>query len=162
VTLAHDFADATTSDIDSIRELWGLANAVRGARVDRVSIDVSDFTAYGADYLTADEGALKAAVRQLFGLPPAKAPGATRTVAAAPVTSVAPPPKPVLYSDGGRAASLLEPLVPRMRRCVPTELPPGYGWPDDEPARAYALDGHPAVALYATSGSGHSLLWMFT
>jgi LCP family protein required for cell wall assembly len=159
VKLAHDFADATTSDIDSIRELWGLANAVRGARVDRISIAVSDFTAYGADYLTADEGALKAAVRQLFGLPPAKVPGATRTVAAAPVT---PPPKPVLYPDGGRGASLLQPLVPRMRRCVPTELPPGYGWPYEDAARVYPLDGHPAVALYATAGSGRSLLWMFT
>ncbi len=84
VRLAHDFADATTSDIDSVRELWGLANAVRGARVDRVTIDVSDFTAYGADYLTADDAQLKAAVRALFGLPPARVAGTTRTIAAAP------------------------------------------------------------------------------
>jgi hypothetical protein len=66
-----------------------------------------------------------------------------------------------LQPDGGRAASLLDPLVPGMRRCVPTGLPAGYWWPDGA-ARSYVLDGHPAIALYATAGSGRSALWSFT
>jgi hypothetical protein len=49
-----------------------------------------------------------------------------------------------------------------MRRCVPTALPRGYYWPYQDAARAYAIDGHPAIALYATAGSGRSLLWTFT
>jgi hypothetical protein len=48
-----------------------------------------------------------------------------------------------------------------MRRCVPTQLPPGYRWPEGA-ARSYVLDGHPAIALYATAGSGRSALWTFT
>jgi hypothetical protein len=48
-----------------------------------------------------------------------------------------------------------------MRRCVPTELPPGYRWPTGA-ARGYVLDGHPALALYATAGSGHSAVWTMT
>ena len=67
-----------------------------------------------------------------------------------------------LEPDGGRAAALLQPLVKGMRRCVPTALPPGFTWPYEDAARAYALEGHPAIALDATAGSGHSILWMFT
>ena len=48
-----------------------------------------------------------------------------------------------------------------MRRCVPSELPPGYRWPDGA-ARSYTLHGHPAIALYSTAGSGRSALWTFT
>jgi LCP family protein required for cell wall assembly len=158
IHIAHDFADATTSDIDSVRELWGLANALRGASVQRFTIDASDMTLYGAAYLSADETQLRTAVRELYGIPAhasdgTAAPASVRTQTSAQVA---------LYPDGGRAAALLQTLDPRMRRCVPSELPPGYGWPYQDAARAYVLDGHPAIAMYATSGSGHSLLWMFT
>jgi polyisoprenyl-teichoic acid--peptidoglycan teichoic acid transferase len=158
IHLAHDFADATTSDIDSVRELWGLANAVRGARVQRFTIDATDMTLYGAAYLSADQTQLRTAVRELYGLP-AHASGAV--VAAAAVRTPASA-HVVLYPDGGRAAALLQPLDPSMRRCVPKVLPAGYGWPSQDAARAYVLDRHPAIAMYATSGSGHSVLWMFT
>src|SRR5262249_20935084 len=161
IHLAHDFADATTSDIDSVRELWGLANAVRGARVERITIDAADMTLYGAAYLSADQAQLSTAVRELYGLP-AHAPSSAGVAAAsAPVRTQAST-QVAVYPDGGRAAALLQRLDPRMRRCVPTALPPGYGWPYQDAARAYVLDGHPAIAMYATSGSRHSVLWMFT
>ena len=38
----------------------------------------------------------------------------------------------------------------------------GYWWPSDEPARSYVLSGHPAIAAWATAGSGRSLLYTFT
>jgi polyisoprenyl-teichoic acid--peptidoglycan teichoic acid transferase len=161
IHLAHDFADATTSDIDGVRELWGLANAVRGARVQPITIDATDMTLYGAAYLSADQAQLRTAVRELYGLP-AHAPSSA-VVAAVPAPVRTPASTQVaLYPDVGRAAALLQPLDPRMRRCVPTALPPGYGWPYHDAARAYVLDGHPAIAMYATSASGHSVLWMFT
>src|SRR5262245_13242444 len=159
IHIAHDFADATTSDIDSVRELWGLANAVRGARVQRLTIEAADFNAFGADYLTADETQLKTAVRQLYGL---RVRTPTRSVVGAARPASSGGAEAQLYSDGGRAAALLEPLQPRMRRCVPASLPPGYWWPSQDAARQYVVDGHPAVAMYASSGSGRSLLWMFT
>jgi LCP family protein required for cell wall assembly len=161
IHLAHDFADATTSDIDSVRELWGLANAVRGARVQRITIDATDMTLYGAAYLSGDQTQLRTAVRELYGLPAHVPSSAVVAAAPAPVRTPAST-QVALYPDGGRAAALLQPLDARMRRCVPKALPPGYGWPYRDAARAYVLDGHPAIAMYATSGSGHSILWMFT
>ena len=46
--------------------------------------------------------------------------------------------------------------------CTPTALPPGFFWPEADGARGYRLAGHPAAALYATRGSGRSVLWMWT
>jgi LCP family protein required for cell wall assembly len=155
--LALDFAEATTSDISSFRELWSLADAARSARVARMTVPAADTTLYGAYYLTASDAQLRSAVAWLLGTRPAKAPPARHAALAG--RRVAPPVR--LWPDGGRAADLLAPLHPRMRRCVPGALPPGYRWPDGA-ARAYAIDGHPAIALYATAGSGRALLWTFT
>jgi LCP family protein required for cell wall assembly len=158
--LAKHFAAATTSDIDSFRELWSLARAIRGARIERFTIDGVETTLYGADYLTADEAELRAAAGRLLGVHRSPAP---RTVLGAPAATTAQAVEEAqLYADGGRAAGLLQPLAAGMRRCVPTELPPGYAWPYEHAARAYVLDGHPAIALYATAGSGRSALWTFT
>jgi LCP family protein required for cell wall assembly len=154
--LARDFAAATTSDISSFGELWGFAQAVRDARgIVRTTVPGEDVVLYGADYLQASEAQLKGAVARLLG--------AAQTVSAAqkpPAPRAAPQPVRLL-PDGGQAAQLLAGLVPRMRRCVPSQLPPGYRWPEGA-ARAYVLDGHPAIALYATAGSGRSALWTFT
>jgi len=50
-----------------------------------------------------------------------------------------------------------------MLHCRPTALPPGYHWPPREEARnAYKLRGHQALAVYATAGSGRSILWTWT
>jgi LCP family protein required for cell wall assembly len=149
--LARDFAAATTSDLSSLREVWSLAQAARGARLQRLTVDASDVVYYGADYLAADENQLKTSVARWLGVPQ-RPTGSTRHEAVAP-----PPPR--LYANDARA--LLKGLQPGMRRCVPTELPSGYRWPDGA-ARAYVIDGHPAIALYATAGSGHSAVWTFT
>lgn len=66
-----------------------------------------------------------------------------------------------MVSDGGRGAALLASVGNGIRRCAPSKLPPGYVWPDGA-ARAYAIDGHPALAMYATAGSGRSALLMET
>ncbi len=151
--LARDFADATTSDISSFRELWGLANAVRDSRgIERMTVAGEDVVLYGADYLAASQPQLKAAVGRLLGVL-AKAAPPREVAVAAPAAAV--------RLEPSSAAPLLDGLVPGMRRCVPAALPPGYGWPEGA-ARSYTLDGHPAIALYATAGSGRSALWTFT
>jgi LCP family protein required for cell wall assembly len=154
--LARDFAQATTSDVSSFGEVWSLANALRDARsVVRLTVSGSDVVLYGADYVSAGESELKTAVARWLGV---RRPGAAKPPRQ---EAVSPPPALQLASDYGRAKELLRPLVPAMRRCVPTELPVGYRWPDGA-ARSYVLDGHPAIALYATAGSGRSALWTFT
>jgi LCP family protein required for cell wall assembly len=154
--LARDFAQATTSDVSSLGEVWSLANALRDARsVVRLTVSGSDLVLYGADYVSAGESELKTAVARWLGV---RRPGAAKPPRQ---EAVSPPPALQLASDYGRAKELLRPLVPAMRRCVPTELPVGYRWPDGA-ARSYVLDGHPAIALYATAGSGRSALWTFT
>jgi LCP family protein required for cell wall assembly len=156
--LARDFAAATTSDISSFGELWSLANAVRDTRgIERTTVAGADVVLYGADYLQASEQQLGDAVAQLLGVR-----RAAPRKPAAPVSRPRTPAPPVrLLADGGAARSLLAGLVPRMRRCAPSELPPGFRWPA-EAARSYVLAGHPAIALYATAGSGRSALWTFT
>jgi polyisoprenyl-teichoic acid--peptidoglycan teichoic acid transferase len=151
--LARDFAQATTSDIASFRELWGLANAVRDAHgIERMTVPGEDVVLYGADYLAASQPQLKSAVGRLLGVR-VKPPARRVAVAAAAPRAVR------LEPDS--AQPLLAGLVPGMRRCVPSELPPGYRWPDGA-ARSYTLHGHPAIALYATASSGRSALWTFT
>jgi hypothetical protein len=70
-------------------------------------------------------------------------------------------PAPQLVADGGRGRALLASAANGIRACAPAALPPGFFWRSDS-ARSYAIAGHPAIALYATAGSGDSLLWMFT
>jgi LCP family protein required for cell wall assembly len=152
--LARDFAQATTSDVSSFGEVWSLAGALAGARtLQRLTVDASDVVLYGADYLAADETQLKTSVARWLGVPRRSGGGPPRGVAVSP-----PPPARLLPAD---ARDLLRGLKPGMRRCVPTELPPGYRWPDGA-ARGYVLEGHPALALYATAGSGHSAVWTMT
>ena len=85
--------------------------------------------------------------------PAAPRPRARRPPAAAPVA---------LDDDGGVGRGLVAPLAEGMRGCVPTKLPSGYRWPSHDAARRYPLAGHPAIAAYATAGSGTSVLWMET
>lgn len=153
--LARDFAKATTSDISSFGEVWSLANAAASAHLERLTVEGADATINGAYYIEASDDTLKTAVARWLGVR-RRAGGGGRTVL------VSSPPGPVqLVPDAGRAKALLDPLVPKMRRCVPRELPAGYWWPDGA-ARSYTLAGHPAIALYATAGSGRSALWTFT
>jgi hypothetical protein len=66
-----------------------------------------------------------------------------------------------MVADGGRSRALLASVADGIRTCAPTQLPPGFFWPTGA-SRSYAIAGHPAIALYATAGSGDSVLWMFT
>jgi LCP family protein required for cell wall assembly len=155
---ARAFAAATTSDIDSLGELWWLYRAVHGTssqHLVRRTLQAHDIVLYGADYVQATVAEKRAAVRALYHLP-----GAHREHALAhiPVARHAPP---RLVPDGGRGVALLRSRVP-IRRCAPTALPPGYVWPATDAARSYTLAGHPAIAAWASAGSGRSILWMWT
>jgi len=159
--LAFSIAKATTSDISGLGEVLSLARAVHdtpSSRVYRTTIPVSDLFLYGADYLQATPSQLRSAVRAWLGVTTPRRPGGrpgARRPAAVPST----PPR--LVADGGRGRSLLASVANGIRTCAPTQLPPGFWWPSDA-ARSYVIAKHPATALYATAGSGDSLLWMFT
>jgi LCP family protein required for cell wall assembly len=157
--LAFAVAKATTSDIDGLGEVLSLARAVHdtpSSDVVRTTVSASDLVLYGADYLSATPGQLRATVRAWLGV---KSPRPRTTRPAGPRATPAPPPR--LYADGGRGRALLTSVANGIRTCAPAELPPGFFWRSDS-ARSYAIEGHPAIALYATAGSGDSLLWMFT
>ncbi len=159
---ARSFARATTSDISSLGELWWLFQAVHSTparSLERRTLAVQDLTLYGADYLDATAAERRRAVHVLYATPrvhhtaPADRSGPARSAGARTAAALVP--------DGGEGKSLLGPRVP-IRRCAPTALPRGYAWGAVDPARSYALDGHPAIAAWATAGSGHSILWMWT
>ncbi len=159
---AETFAKATTSDISSLSELWWLFRAVHGtstANLGRETLQAQDLTLYGAFYLSATDAQRQTAVRALFAAPTHRA---TRSSKVSPAVSPVPRTEPIgLVPDGGVGERLLRSLVP-IRRCAPTELPAGYWWPTAEPARSYVLAGHPAIAAWATAGSGRSVLYTWT
>jgi LCP family protein required for cell wall assembly len=157
--LAFAVAKATTSDIDGLGEVLSLARAVHdtpSGNVERTTVSASDLVLYGADYLSATPSQLRATVRAWLG---AKSPPPKPARPAQEKPASAPPPQ--LVADGGRGKALLASVANGIRTCAPTQLPPGFFWRSDS-ARSYAIAGHPAIALYATAGSGDSLLWMFT
>ena len=157
--LAFSLAKATTSDISSLGQILSLARAIHEttpSQVVRATVEATDFTEYGADYVASTPAQLRATIRSWEGLKPAKR-QVTRRVSA-PRTH---PPVPALLSDGGRGRALLASVANGIRTCAPSRLPPRFWWPSGA-ARAYVLAHHPAVAAYATSGSGDSILWMYT
>jgi LCP family protein required for cell wall assembly len=155
--LALAVAKATTSDISSLGEIFSLARAIHdtaAAGVVRLTVPAESLVLYGADYLTADHAELAGVVRRWLGLTSArKHPAPPRNTDVIPRADLA--------SDGGRGAALLASLDTGLRTCAPTALPGGFWWPTGA-ARSYTLAGHPAIALYATAGSGDSVLWMYT
>jgi LCP family protein required for cell wall assembly len=158
---AEAFAKATTSDISSLSELWWLFRAVHdtsASHLTRTTLQAQDLTLYGAFYLSASDAERETAVHALYAVQAAKAKTSTTTTTTATPST---PPPVALVPDAGAGARLLQPQV-RIRRCAPTELPSGYWWPSTDSVRSYVLDGHPAIAAYATAGSGRSVLYMFT
>ena len=156
--LAFAIAKATTSDISSLGEVLSLARAIHdtpASKVVRTTVQASDLVLYGADYVSASSDQLRATVRTWLGLPQPKT--GSITVPNRAAASALPP----LRADGGVGKSLLASAADGIRTCTPTELPSGFFWPTGA-ARAYAIAGHPAIALYATAGSGDSVLWMYT
>jgi LCP family protein required for cell wall assembly len=150
--LLRAFAEATTSDIDGIGELWEIVDAVRAtplSRTLRFTLPVRDLELWGAAYVTAGEAEIRRAVRRWLGTESeGEAEGSSPGSGAAAVR---------LVPDPGEASRLLR-NAGQWVPCAPTELPPVFRW---EAARAYELEGQPAAALYATRGSGRSLLWMW-
>jgi LCP family protein required for cell wall assembly len=160
---ADAFAKATTSDISSLSELWWLFRAVHetsASHLTRTTLQAQDLVLYGAFYLSASDAERATAVHALYAVPAATAKPTPSSTTPAVTTPPTPPPV-ALVPDGGTGARLLQPQV-RIRRCAPTELPSGYWWPSEEPVRSYVLAGHPAIAAYATAGSGRSVLYTFT
>lgn len=161
--LAFALAKATTSDISGLGEVLSLARAVHdtpSSRIVRQTVQASDFTQNGAYYLASSTAQLRATVLAWLGETrhrPGRSPRDSRgrrQVAAAPVPLS-------VYPDGGRGRALVASVANGMRVCAPTSLPYSFYWPATA-ARSYVLAGHPATALYATTGSGDSVLWMYT
>lgn len=158
--LAFSLAEATTSDISSLGEVLSLARAIHEtppSHVARLTVAASDFTEYGADYVRSSPEQLRATIRSWEGIAaPSKPRSATSRRAAK-----ASPPSPSLTPDGGRGRALLESVANGIRTCAPRGLPAGFFWPSSA-ARSYVIARHPATALYATGGSGDSILLMYT
>jgi polyisoprenyl-teichoic acid--peptidoglycan teichoic acid transferase len=154
-SLLRAFARATVSDVSSVGQLWSLVRAVEEtSHVVPLTVPAQDVVVGGADYLEATAAERRAAVRRWYG--PRETARAHRSrVRPAHAASVAP-----LVADGGEGRSLIA-RFHGLSLCAPTALPPGYVWPSDA-AREYTLTGHPAVAAYATAGSGRSVLWTMT
>jgi LCP family protein required for cell wall assembly len=155
--LAFSLAKASTSDISSLGEILSLARAIHetpATHVVRATVEATDFTEYGADYVASTPAQLRATIRTWEGL---------RTTPAKPSTPTHPTPTqaPALIADGGHGRALLQSVANGIRTCAPHGLPPRFYWPNGA-ARSYVLAHHPAIALYATAGAGDSILWMYT
>lgn len=168
-SLVESIAQVTTSDLDSVSETLSLAQTLHGTppdRINRVVLPASGAMIGGVSYVVASRAQKAQALRawahvgeqvrrQKRGASVARRSarrrgGASRATAAAG-----------LVPDGGAGASLARSLR-RVEACAPTGLPAGFRWGPTEPARSYTLNGSPAGALWATAGSGRSVLLMFT
>ncbi len=159
--LALALAKATTSDISSLGEIYSLARTIHDTpsnRIGRFTVHAGDLLLDGADYLAANHTQLRATVRAWLGVRAPIDTSRSRT-RVGPHTIAARAP---LAGDGGRGAELLASARNGIRTCRPTALPPGFYWPSEYAVHSYTLAGHPAIALYATAGSGNSILWMYT
>ena len=152
--LLRAFADATVSDISSLREIWSIVRAVQETKhLVRLTVPAQGVVLNGADYLEAKTAERRGAIRRWYGGRGGTAHHQSGRQSARP--RIAP-----LVPDGGEGRALLG-RFHGLALCAPTALPSGYAWPSGA-ARTYRLDGHPAVAAYATAGSGRSVLWMMT
>ncbi|HYY33980.1 MAG TPA: LCP family protein [Gaiellaceae bacterium] len=151
--LLRAFARATVSDLESVGQVWRLIRAVEETKhVVRFTVAAQDVVLGGGDYLEATTAERRSVVRRWYG-------EAGTTTPRGPARHP-PPPRATLVPDGGEGRALLAGFH-GLQLCAPMALPPGYFWPSDA-AREYRLAGHPAVAAYATAGSGRSVLWMMT
>jgi LCP family protein required for cell wall assembly len=167
-TILHDLARATASDIHSVPELLSIGDTLRQTapdRIARVTMQAEAFTLEGIDYERASQRQRRAAI-EAWAYP-------GRALSRDHLTASAPQPShgagqgasglsTSLTSDGGEGHSLLAPFAHRLSLCAPSELPTGFSWGTPDTAHTYSLDGHPAVAAWATEGSGDSVLWMWS
>jgi LCP family protein required for cell wall assembly len=158
-------AEATTSDLASVGETLEIAQALRSTppdRINRVVLSGAGAMIGGVSYVVAAPGQKRAALRQ-WARPGrritlqrrrarAEKRGAPKRRRRAPFA---------LASDGGAGRRLARSLS-GVSACGPSGLPAGYSWGASLPARSYVLNGHRAGAMWATAGSGRSVLFMFT
>jgi LCP family protein required for cell wall assembly len=158
-------AEATTSDLASVGETLEIAQALRSTppdRINRVVLSGAGAMIGGVSYVVAAPGQKHAALRQ-WARPGrritlqrrrarAEKRGAPKRRRRAPFA---------LASDGGAGRRLARSLS-GVSACGPSGLPAGYSWGASLPARSYVLNGHRAGAMWATAGSGRSVLFMFT
>ena len=155
-------ARATTSDLSGVSETIGLANRLRATRPDRINrvvLEGGSAMLGGGSYVVASSAQKRAALRKW-----ARVGGRIKTQerrARAARKPVRRKRRVRLVPDGGAGRALAKRLR-KVDACGPTGLPAGYRWGDRMPSRAYRLDGHDTGALWATAGSGRSVLFMFT
>ena len=158
-------AQATTSDLASVGETLELAQALRSTppdRINRVVLAGAGAMIGGVSYVVATPGQKRAALRQWarpgrrITLQKRRATAQKRSAPKRRRRTAVP-----LPSDGGVGRRLARSLS-GVSACGPSGLPAGYRWGDAMPARSYVLNGHRAGALWATAGSGRSVLFMFT
>jgi LCP family protein required for cell wall assembly len=168
--VVQDIAAATTSDLHSVSAVLNLANTLRQVapeRIFRTTVDADALVLGGVDYEQASPAQLHAALERWSNPHAAAARPEGRStwpsaqsgqIQSTPAAAAGP-----LVADGGTGRALLS-AEHGLAVCAPTALPAGYAWPSsgDSPARSYDLAGHPALAAWASAGSGTSILWMWT
>jgi LCP family protein required for cell wall assembly len=166
--LVDAIAKATTSDLASVSETLGLAQTLRSTppdRINRVVLDGVSATLGGVSYVVTTPAQKRRSLSRWahpgrrIKLQKRRASAERRAGA---VAARHPRRAPAgLVGDGGAGARLARSLK-GVSACAPTGLPTGFSWGAQSPARSYTLHGRPAGAMWATAGSGRSVLFMFT
>jgi polyisoprenyl-teichoic acid--peptidoglycan teichoic acid transferase len=164
-SLVDAVADATTSDLSSVSETLEIAEALHSTpadRLNRVVLGGGSAMIGGVSYVVASPQQKRQALRQWsrpgrrIALQTRRARGARNAPRKSRRRAAV-----QLAGDGGAGRALARRLD-GVEACGPSGLPAGYRWGPQLPARSYELDGHAAGAMWATAGSGTSLLFMFT
>jgi len=156
-------AAAITSDLDSLPYVIDLVRTVRGMPAEnmaRITLPASGWTeSDGRYYLHSSDEEIADTIARWSGQKPPReieegvAADVSSGTAEKRVTGVEP--------DAGVALSHLRAARPQLARwCAPTVRATGARWDQDTPARAYVLDGSPALALAGSLGPGKSYLLM--
>lgn len=165
--LVDVLARATTSDLASVGETLELAQALRSTppdRVNRVVLSGAGAMLGGVSYVVASPAQKRSALRQ-WAHPGERITRQRRRAKAEKRVLDGKHrhrrPRIALPSDGGAGRRLARSLT-GVSACGPRGLPAGYRWGSSLPARSYQLHGERAGAMWATAGSGRSVLFMFT
>jgi hypothetical protein len=162
--LVDAMAQATTSDLASVSETLTLAHQLRSTapdRVNRVVLEGAPAMLGGVSYVVASPAQRRRALSRWarpgrrIRLQQRRASAQKRSAGRRRRTRVA------LVPDGGAGRRMARSLDD-VSACAPTGLPAGYRWGPQQPARSYTLADHPAGAMWATAGSGRSVLFMHT
>lgn len=162
--LVESIAKATTSDLASVQETISLAEAMRSTppdRVNRVVLEGASAMLGGVSYVVSSSAQKQRSLRrwahpgQRITLQRKRGRAQRRSAGRRKRATVR------LVPDGGQGRRLAR-GIEGVTTCAPTGLPAGYRWGGDTPARSYTLHGKRAGAMWATAGSGRSVLLMFS